>query len=248
MTTPVDFLPKHSVGMIGPRHGPFMYYQFYQIFPPNSLFITGSLDLGGFSAAAVDRALASYWSAFDYLRSFHVEQIVSSGVPLSAYAGRARMVSLLEESRRRAEIPISTDFEDVIAAVQTLRLKRVAVAAKWAPDLMAATATYLADAGVEVAGVFGDPHTIDEVHALNIEDSIGVATGVGRRALRETPDADGLLLLGGGWLVLQAVLMLEREFGKPVITNPGALYWAALRRSGLKPVAPEAGTLLNSLR
>lgn len=243
-----NFLPDHVVGMIGPRHGPFMYYQFYQVFPPNSLFITASLDLGGFSAAAVDKALFSYWPAFDHLNSFHVEQIVSSGVPLSAYAGRARMLALLEESRRRGDIPVSTDFEDVIEAVRTLGLRRVAVAAKWAPDLMQATEKYLKDAGIEVAGVFGDPHTIEEVHALNIEDSIGVATGIGRRALRETPEADGLLLLGGGWLVLQAVLMLEREFGKPVITNPGALYWAALRRSGLRTAAREAGKLLDSLR
>jgi maleate cis-trans isomerase len=56
-----------------------------------------------------------------------------------------------------------------------------------------------------------------------------------------------LLLAGGAWLVVQAVPMLEAEFGKPVVTNPGSTYWAALRQADLEP-QPGFGQLLESLR
>jgi maleate cis-trans isomerase len=61
------------------------------------------------------------------------------------------------------------------------------------------------------------------------------------------PDADGLLLAGGAWLVLQAVPMLEAEFGRPVVTNPGATYWAMARQAGIKPRSG-FGRLLDMLR
>ena len=50
-----------------------------------------------------------------------------------------------------------------------------------------------------------------------------------------------MLLAGGAWLVAQAVPVLEAEFGKPVITNPGATYWAALRRAASRPMPASAG-------
>ena len=66
-------------------------------------------------------------------------------------------------------------------------------------------------------------------------------------SIAKMPDADGLLLAGGAWLVAQAVPMLEAEFGKPVVTNPGSTYWAALRQADLEP-QPGFGQLLESLR
>jgi maleate cis-trans isomerase len=244
---PVDLKPRHVLGMIAPQpDNPFMYYQFYRVFPPGSLFVQSALHLKSFSAAGVEEALTSCWACFDFLRGYNAEQIVWGGVPLSAFAGRPRMLAMLEEAGRRADIPVSTDFEDTIEAVHHLGLKRVVVAAKWAPDLMELTARYLQDAGIEVVGTYGDPHTVQEVHALNVDDSVAIALALGTRALREAPQADGLLLLGGAWLVMQAVNELEAQFGKPVITNPTALYWAALRRSGLESVAHGMGMLLGS--
>ena len=67
------------------------------------------------------------------------------------------------------------------------------------------------------------------------------------QAFQKMPQVDGLLLAGGAWLVAQAVPMLEAEFGRPVVTNPGSTYWAALRQGGLKP-HPGFGMLIDSLR
>ncbi len=234
--------------MIGPTpDAPFIYYQFYRAFPPGSLLIHSSLNLGGFSAANVDAAFASYWNSLAFLQTFHVHQIMLAGVPLSAVAGRPRMLELLAESNQRAGIPVTTDFEEVIAGIRHLGLRRVALAAKWKPEVMQQTADYLTHAGIEVATVHGHALTLHELHELNMEQSLEVALQLGRAAFAAAPEADGLLLLGGHWLVMQAVVELEAAFGKPVITNPGAMYWAALRERGERCATPEMGALLESL-
>jgi hypothetical protein len=108
---PVDLRPRHAIGMISPQpDNAFMYYQFYRVFPPGSLFVQSALNLKSFSAAGVEEALTSCWRCFDFLLGYRVEQIVLGGVPLSAFAGRKRMLALLDEARRRAEIPVSSDF------------------------------------------------------------------------------------------------------------------------------------------
>lgn len=233
--------------MVAPQSdNAFMYYQFYRLFPAGSLLVQSALGLRSFTSEGVNEALGSSWKAFDFLRSYNVEQISWAGVPLSAFAGRARMLAILDEARGKADIPVTTDFEDLIAAMQHLGLKRPVIAAKWAPDVMDACARYLADAGIEVVGSHGEAHTPQQVHALNTDEGIAIGTDLGTRALRESPDADCLLLLGGAWLVMQSVVDLEAAFAKPVITNPTALFWAALRRGGIPGAVGGTGMLLGT--
>ena len=106
---------------------------------------------------------------------------------------------------------------------------------------------YLGHAGITRVGVLGHEHSAQQVVALKPQESVDVALALGREAFTKMPEADGLLLAGGAWLVMQAVPILEAEFGKPVVTNPGASYWAALRQAGLKPHSG-FGQLIDSLR
>ena len=58
-----------------------------------------------------------------------------------------------------------------------------------------------------------------------------MAVALGSSALSAFPAAEGLLLGGGAWLSMPAAPILEAKFGKPVVTNPIATYWAALNSS-----------------
>jgi maleate cis-trans isomerase len=241
-------LPPHVVGLISPGpDAPYIYAQFYRVFGNGGLLIGKSLDLGGFSAENIDAALASFWESLNFLESFDVQSITLAGVPLSATWGRPRMLTLLEEARRRAAVPISTDFEDVVLAAQALGLKKVAIASKWSDEVMGRAATYLAHAGIDVLSACGNDQTLQELHSLKMRPAFDVAVGVGSRAFREAPEADGLLLLGGHWPVMQAVVELEATFHKPVIANPMATNWAALKQSGLQSAVPGMGRLMDTL-
>ncbi len=243
----IDVLPRHQFGYINPvQLADFIHYQFYRIFPPGCIWVSYPLNLQNFSASGVDKALEAFWQAFDFLVDRRVERISQGGIPVSAYAGRPRILAMLEEASKRSSIPATADFEESIQAVRHLGIKRLAVAAKWSPELMRRIVEYLAHAGVQTVGMHGHEHSAQQVVALRPKESVDVALALGREAFKKMPDADGLLLAGGAWLVMQAVPMLEAEFGKPVITNPGSTYWAALHQAGLKP-QPGFGRLLDSL-
>ena len=71
---------------------------------------------------------------------------------------------------------------------------------------------------------------------------------LGRRASKENPGANGLLLAGEAWLSNAAIPLLEEEFGRPVTTNPAASYWTFLRQVGKCGSRRGFGTLIDGLR
>ena len=79
---------------------------------------------------------------------------------------------------------------------------------------------YLGHAGITPVGVHGHEHSAQQVVALKPQDSVDVALALGRDAFAKMPDADGSLLAGGAWLVMQAVPMLEAEFGSRSSPTP----------------------------
>jgi maleate cis-trans isomerase len=244
----IDLRPTHQFGYINPvLVSDFIHYQFYQVAPERTHFVAFHLDLQAFTRQGVDQALTAFWSALHFLVGRRVERISLGGIPLSAYAGRPRILELLEEARRRTDIPVTTDFEEAIEGLRFVGARRVVAAAKWDRPLMDAVAGYLSHAGVEVVDTVGEAHSAQQVVALRPDDSIDIALQLGRQAFRTHPSADALLLAGGAWLVLQAVPQLEAEFARPVVTNPCASYWAALRQAGLRSRTRGLGRLLDSL-
>ena len=52
------------------------------------------------------------------------------------------------------------------------------------------------------------------------------------QVLRETPDAQALLMPGGLWYAIHAVPLLEAEYGRPVLLNILSTTRAALHAAG----------------
>ncbi len=245
----IDMKPRHQLGYINPvLISDFIHYQFYQIAPPLTHWVSYHMNLQSFTKQGVDAALEQFWPAVDFLVNRKVERISLGGIPLSAYAGRPRILELLEKAKTRTDIPVTTDFEEAILALQHLGVRRVVAAAKWDEPMMEAVVSYVRHAGMEVVGSWGEAHSAQQVVALDPNNSVDVALNIGREAFRRYPDADGLLLAGGAWLVLHAVPRLEAEFGKPVVTNPGSSYWAGFRQCGLHSPIEGLGRLLDGLR
>lgn len=245
----IDLRPRHQVGYLLPVDiADAIYYQFSRVFPRDVLLVGYPLALTGFYAPDVDAALEHFWEGVDFLASRGVERIVQGGIPVSALAGRERIQQLVAEAGRRTGLPVSADFEESIDAFHELGVRRVAVAAKWDEQLMQGVADYLSDAGLEVVGTCAERHTAQEVVALTSDDGIDLALRLGREAFLSAPTADGLLLAGGAWLSLHAVPILEAEFGRPVITNPSATFWAAMRQFGISSPDSGWGRLIDGLR
>ena len=59
------------------------------------------------------------------------------------------------------------------------------------------------------------------------------AVEMGRKLMREHPDADTILLPSPHWPTAHAIDVLEREFGVNVVGAHQAIVWDALRRCGI---------------
>jgi maleate cis-trans isomerase len=245
----MNLLPTGQLGYILPTTvGDAIHHQFYRVCPPDMMLIAYPINLGAFSDAGVDAALASFWPAFDFLAGRKVDRIVQGGIPVSAIAGRKRILGFLEEAGRRSSITAAADFEECIEGFKQLGCRRIAMAAKWDDGLMGRVAQYLREAGLEPLGWASQAHTAPQVMEVRPQDGIDMALALGRKALKENPQADALLLAGGAWLSLAAIPVLEREFGKPVIANPAATYWAAMKQLGRASPETGCGMLIDSLR
>ena len=178
----IDLMPRRQFGYINPvQISDYIHYQFYGIFPPNCLMVSFPLNLQSFSHGGVDKALEGFWSGFDFLVDRKVERISQGGIPVSAYAGRARILAMLEEAAKRASISATADFEELIQAVRQLGIKRLAVAAKLSPELMQRIREYLGHAGITPVGVLGQEHSAQQVVALKPQESVDVALALGEK-------------------------------------------------------------------
>ena len=243
-----DLIPTFQLGYLLPIPiAEYVHHQFYHICPPDMMMLGVPGDLENFDEAAVDKLRQSLLSSLDFLISRRVDRIVQGGIPVSAFMGRAAVREFLEEARRRTDIPVSADFEEAIEALEFLGARRVAIGAKWSADLMQRVSDYLADAGIETLGLANEPYAAQDLAGIMPLQGVDLALELGRKAFEAAPDADALLLAGGAWLSVQAVPALEREFGKPVVTNPSATYWAAMRQHGTHSPHPGWGRLIDAL-
>ncbi len=122
----IDIRPAHQLGYLLPvMVGDTIYYQFHRVFPPDVLLVAYPLGLASFTPAAVDVALGHFWEGVEFLRGRGVERIVQGGIPVSAPAGRERILRLIAEARPSREIA-----EALVLSPSTVQRHRANIMAK----------------------------------------------------------------------------------------------------------------------
>jgi maleate cis-trans isomerase len=81
---------------------------------------------------------------------------------------------------------------------------------------------------------------------ITSQDNLALAYELGRGALEQFPDADGIYIGGGAWLTLPVITKLEAEFGKPVLTNQVSTAWHVLHLLDCWQAKPQYGRLMAS--
>ncbi len=215
-------------------------YQFYAIAPDGAMLVTTQLNLAEYSLAAVEAELDTFWQRVDLLASKRADVIALSGVPIASVLGRVRVREMLDMMEQRTGRPCSTDLETHIAAFEHFGVERLALGTRWPDHVVAALTAYLREAGVEVVVVRRERGDLERNKSQDPAEAHELALRLGREALQAAPEAQALMLPGGLWFAINAVPILETEFGKPVTTNIGAtLRHALLQHPGELPVRPD---------
>jgi maleate cis-trans isomerase len=240
-----DDLPKRRLGILCPLAViDAAAYEFYRLAPPGVMSVMTSIGFTEYSAADVERVFAPLDALVDTLLARGIDMIMQSGVPLPLLIGIEAHDRVIERLARRTGKPASSTILSVGAAAKHLGIKRIAVANKWTDPMNAMLATFLARDGVAIAGTANEVKTPMEFQHSDPAETLTRAYQLGREALTEFPDADGLFLGGQAWFVQPALEQLERDFGKPVISNQTAMLWDMLHRVDYWQPMPGRGRLM----
>jgi maleate cis-trans isomerase len=129
-------------------------------------------------------------------------------------------------------IPVLTTSSALIAAINALGVKRVALGTPYPQPVTDIEARFFADsvAGLEVVNTgiidLSDPYSRGLIEPEQ-------AYELGRRIDR--PDAEAIILSCTDLQTFSILRALEADLGKPVISSNSATAWAMFRRLGIQP-------------
>lgn len=140
--------------------------------------------------------------------------------------------ALSAELERAVGIPVITTSSALLAAINTLRVKRVALGTPYPQPITNIEARFLEDsvAGLKVVNTgiidISDPYTRGLIRPEQ-------AYELGKRI--DKSDAEAIILSCTDLQTFSIIQELEADLGKPVISSNSATAWAMFRKLGIRP-------------
>jgi arylmalonate decarboxylase len=206
------------------------------LLPPDMVGVSAGIGISDYTVDGVEEAMGRYWDCVDNVVGRGAQCTDLGGIPISSQLGRPRVLKLLEDTERKTGFFADSTNEAVIATLQHLGARRIAIASRWADQLNQAMVKYFQDAGLDVLSVTTEGQWAAEAFGMSIEKGVVLAMRLGREAMRKAPGAEALLLPGGTWRSLAVVPILEEEFDVPVLTNSIASAWRFMDRGVAPPI------------
>ena len=134
-------------------------------------------------------------------------------------------------------VPFVTAFACVIAALEHLGVKRIAIGAPYGDDTVRQGRAHMESYGIEVVNV-GRLADVKNIYEENEERAFTLARNA------NAPQAEAIFISGVGLPTLRMLDAAERDLGKPVFSSAAAMMWNALRIAGIRESIPGFGRLL----
>lgn len=190
------------------------------------------------------------------LRDAGVDLVAQSGTPFSfvVKGGLAFSRDLHARIEKATGLPLVMMGLAVANALKARGYKSVAVACTYYTDDMATKYTqFLKDAGVEVLAmenwlsqkIYDSQEEIDR--ALIRRTPMSNTYKAARLAASHAPEAECVVISGGGVTTMDILDPLEQDLGKPVISSLSAQFWDIFARLGVGEPIEGRGGLLASL-
>lgn len=236
---------RGKVGAISPSLAEGKNYEFYRVVPEGVLLVEWCLPpVTRIVAEEIDRALAGLEEGVDVLTGVEVGVILVGGTAPFYAKGPAYTREVRDRLRKRTATPLIMSVDNVVAGLQAVGARRIAVASPYPDPINEKMRAYLAASGLEIIGLHGLGYESNhQISLLPREASFHAACEVFRRY----PEADAIYLPCPRWPTVENIQPLEKDLGVPVITATQVDIWGALRALGIHASITGYGGLLASL-
>jgi maleate cis-trans isomerase len=163
--------------------------------------------------------------------------IVLAHTATSYHLGRDREAELLARLEKAYGVPVATAFGAVVAALERLGVRRVALGAPYSAEVTAQGRAHLEAHGFDVVAC-DNLKGVTNIYDETAERAYGLARSV------DAPAAEAVFLSGTGMPTLPVLEALETDLGKPVFSSNLAMLWHALRRCGVHQKIAGYGRLI----
>jgi maleate isomerase len=204
-------------------------YEFYKIVPAGVTLVVTTLAIVVRSKDEVDRSYDISMRAAREMAAAGVDIVVLGGVPINLSKGHANAEQMIVDLEAELSVKVSTSASAQAKAARALGCRKVVVAQPYELSETDRIASYGAHFGCEVLGATGWGAAFNQIGRIPRH----AALDMGRRLMREHPDADSILLPSPHWPTAESIDALERELGVNVMAAHQAIVWDALRRGGV---------------
>lgn len=153
--------------------------------------------------------------------------------------GRRAETELLQRLQDQCGTPVSSAFGGVVAALNVLGAKRVALGTPYSEEMTLKGKALLEEHGFEVVS-HGRLENVTNIFDETPERAYRLCRAV------DAPAAQAVFLSGLGMPTISILETLEHDLRKPVISAASAMMWQALRLAGVRAYAPGYGRLLST--
>ena len=233
------------IGLVSPNLSEDTLADVYKVFPDGIRIEGRTLKVGKYTDDEFHRAEQAFSELVRDLALQPLDFLMVTGELFLSYKGPGSDRQILDLVKKITPIPASTVLTAVTRGCQALGLKRVVMATTFPKDQDERLVRFLAHDGIEVVAFrgLGCPNA-DVIWTLPPETGYELATSL----LSEHPDVDGVYMPCNKWRIISVIDRIEKESGKPVVTNTQAWVWEALRAMGMKNPIPGYGRLLSDER
>lgn len=177
--------------------------------------------------------------AVDSAMSCEPDRLVLGISAETFWDGLAASRRLKAQLHERTGLPVSMGSEACEAAFQALGVRKIAVVTPYQPVGDRNVVRFFEEAGFEVKRIKGlrceSPVKIAHVSEAQLRDALIELDG---------DDVDGLVQVGTNLSMARLAAIAEKWLAKPVVAINTAIYWHALRQSGIADRISGFGELL----
>ena len=223
---------RGKVGIVMPQTGSAPEHEYHKYQPEGVTILTTRILFEKVDPQGLEEMSRRVMDGAKLISTAGLDIIVFPCTTGSLIKGYGYDQQLIEEIKAASGVKKAmTTSTAIVRAMKAVGAKKLVVTTPYSAEVDQVEKKFLEDSGFEVLDIKGLGYTDPLCMPKVTPDMMYNLT---KQVLEQHPEADTVFVSCTGLGIIDAVPMMEQDFGRPVITSNQATWWATLRELGIK--------------